>query len=226
MTTKIKTHKKPKPEGSRFSVPAEEPWPDRINELQKGSLDGAPPVASEPASPASDFFDVESASLPTTAPMHPKVTKPEWCMFVCPFGEFPSLVIYTSLEAMAKRLRTLEGQDMAVFPFYGVPVPFTRGPCRFLRLPDGQLRPLFDLSAFGTFVANPLSEPPIDSTYYLGPEELSDVAPPSAVIDHRPAIANVGGKEQTEETATVSSSRDKGRKGPRKVKPATAARSR
>jgi hypothetical protein len=207
MTTKTKAKTRRRPAASPFCVPAEEFWPSRIeegNDESSAGLDSAPAEATEAAPSASPSLDGEGA--PAAAPTHPKVTKPEWCLLVFPEAQYPTLVIYPSLEAMAARLRTLVGRNMAVFPFYGIPVPFTQGPYRFLCLPNGQLHPLCDLSAYGTFIANPLKQPPIDCTYYLGAEDLSDLDPPSVVVDHRPvtADANAGSEEQAKETAPVS----------------------
>ena len=149
-----------------------------------------PTGTTESSAFAPDQFDTPEANVaPVTAPIHPVVTKPEFCLIVAPDGEWPLLEIYPDLGSLTKRLRGLEGAYMSVFPFFGIPVPFTRGPNRFLQLPDGRPHPVYDCAGFGTFVPNPTAALPIDTSYYIGPENERSMAPEPAVIDHRPAKA-------------------------------------
>jgi hypothetical protein len=64
-------------------------------------------------------------------------------------------------------------------------MPFTRGPVRFLYLPNGEPFPVFDISEFGTFVPKRTGLPPADPTYYLGPDSRREDVPPTDVVDHR-----------------------------------------
>jgi hypothetical protein len=156
-----------------------------------------PPIGTTESSAfAPDQVDTPEANVaPVTAPIHPVVTKPEFCLMVAPDGEWPFLEIYPDLGSLTNRLRGLEGADMSAFPFFGIPVPFTRGPNRFLQLPDGRPYPVHDFADFGTFVPNPTATLPIDTSYFIGPEDERRMAPDPAVIDHRPAIAHDNARE-------------------------------
>jgi hypothetical protein len=87
---------------------------------------------------------------------------------------------------MIMRMRELEGKEVMVFPFYGIPLPFTKGPARFLQLPDGRLYPVFDCAKIATFAPNPGVALPIDTAYFLGPDSLREFCAAPCIIDHRP----------------------------------------
>jgi hypothetical protein len=110
-------------------------------------------------------------------------------MVVMQDGEYPTLEIFPNIDALTKRMRALEGKDVNVFPFFGIPVPFTAGPHRFLELPGGQPHPVFDVSRYGKFLPDPQATLTIDPGYHLADDEDRDAFPKSAVVDHRPTVA-------------------------------------
>lgn len=125
---------------------------------------------------------------------HPVVDKPEFCLVVVPDGDVPALEIFLDVASLTKRLRSLDGEDCNAFPFFGVPMPFTAGPDRFLRLPAGQPHPIFDFSGYGQFVADSHSTVPVDSSYYLGDARRVD-GPAGTVVDHRPDAKPADGRK-------------------------------
>jgi len=142
---------------------------------------------------------------------HPVVTKPEYCLVISPAnGEWPLQEIFPDVDSMARRIRELEGQEMNLFPYFGIPVPYTRGPWRFLQLPNGQLHPVFDTSV-GTFVLNPEASLPIDTCYFISEELRHICADIPVVIDHRPAKA-ANKKEQADKSASSKQKRNSGRR--------------
>lgn len=52
-------------------------------------------------------------------------------------GDLAVLRAFRTPEAMARRLGDLEGTDTVCWTFYGLALPFTRGPARYLFLPGG-----------------------------------------------------------------------------------------
>jgi hypothetical protein len=125
----------------------------------------------------------------------PPLANAALCLFVAPDGEFPRLEVFADLPQLTARMRELEGQDVVALPMYGVPLPITRGPHRFFYLPNGEPYPVFDLAPLGEFVPNSTGLPPIDPTYYLGPESIHETAS-ATVVDHRKPTPT---KEQTDE---------------------------
>ncbi len=73
--------------------------------------------------------DIDTGNAPT----------PRWCICEMPEGDFPRVKMYPKIEPLVRRLGELEGQETAVWVFYGIPLRFTlpygksRG--RFLFLP-------------------------------------------------------------------------------------------
>ena len=55
----------------------------------------------------------------------------------CVDGEVPKIKGVKSPTALAKYLSSAEGKDVYVFPFFGIALPVTQGPQRYLYLPDG-----------------------------------------------------------------------------------------
>jgi hypothetical protein len=68
----------------------------------------------------------------------PEAARPAFCMVECAEGQFPVLRLFSTLEGLVERMQSLEGRDVAVWPFWGVPLPFSQGPNRVLILPDDQ----------------------------------------------------------------------------------------
>lgn len=51
-------------------------------------------------------------------------------------GEFSTLRMFRDADSLVRYLGSVEGEDKVIWCFYGVPLRFTRGPQRYLMLPD------------------------------------------------------------------------------------------
>lgn len=130
---------------------------------------------SEPArealdalSPAEDDKDGE--------PAEPSPSALRYCLVEDPDGDAPCLRLFKNPEALARRLAELDGSDVYVIPFFGVPLRFSTGPQRYLVLPDGvkaMVIPHIKGGACKVFDAD-LLEFETQDNFYLGPDELSD----------------------------------------------------
>lgn len=65
-------------------------------------------------------------------------TMPRYCMVIAPDGELPSAVLYKTVEGLVRKIGELDGQDVAVWAFYGILLPITKGPQRYVLVQDGQ----------------------------------------------------------------------------------------
>ncbi len=103
--------------------------------------------AAKPASP----FDEFAAGLPPSvrasvaavagavAPPPEETCKEEAKRFGCvesENGEFATLRMFRDADALARYLGAIEGEDKVVWCFFGTPLRFTRGPQRYLMMPD------------------------------------------------------------------------------------------
>ena len=74
---------------------------------------------------------------PTWAEHFP--TGPKWCLCEVDSSGFPRVRIFHTLELMLARMTSLEGEEVAAWPFYGMPMRFTKTHAklgrRFLYLP-------------------------------------------------------------------------------------------
>ncbi|HEV3304690.1 MAG TPA: hypothetical protein VG055_33875 [Planctomycetaceae bacterium] len=192
-TAKTRAKKRKMSESAPEQFRVTEEWQsDMVEEVTEHSSDDlarAPSSEAETAVGAPESSDDQACDAEDVAEArHPVVTKPEYCMVVSPAdGTWPQLEIFPGVEAMAKRMRELEGREVIVFPFLGIPVPFTLGPSRFFQLPDGRPHPVFDCSEIGEFLPKPDASLPIDTAYYIGPDSLREDCAAPCVIDHRPA---------------------------------------
>ena len=126
---------------------------------------------------AAEYFNRTSASSQTScaAPV-PRERRPRYCVVECAEGEWPVLRMFgDDAGRLAWHLASLEGKDVCVFPFYGVPIPLSRGPYRIMVLPDDtawQLSP----------VVQPLKfidgEIRLQEDGFLGPPCLATVSAP------------------------------------------------
>ena len=96
----------------------------------------APPADGGPASGHSD--DETSGTPPVLTLTVPDVQAPpgpaRWGLFITD-GDHDRLETYETLPELVERLRELYGVDPArVFPFFGVPLGYTRAPGRCLRV--------------------------------------------------------------------------------------------
>ena len=88
-------------------------------------------------------------------------------------GHMPVLRMFSSPEALAHRLAELEGRDVVAWAFHGSPLSFTRGPVRYLELPDGSAVRVPSVGGLGLerLEALPDGVEPQDDGF-LGPPEL------------------------------------------------------
>jgi hypothetical protein len=144
MTTKTKAKggELPGTGSAQFPMPADETWPPTTKGTRGESLEDL-----ESAAAAVERHNDDHATI--AAPRHPVVDKPEWCLVLSPDGDYPTLEIFPNVETLTKRMRVLEDQDVYAFPFFGIPIPFTAGPNRFLQLPNGEPYPVFVFSGYG-----------------------------------------------------------------------------
>ena len=54
------------------------------------------------------------------------VGEPRFCLCEMPEGEFPRVKIFKSAEAMVRYIGQVEGQELSVWPFYGIPLRMTK----------------------------------------------------------------------------------------------------
>jgi hypothetical protein len=81
--------------------------------------------------------------------------------------------MFNDPEALASRLAFLEGQEVAVWPFFGLPMGFTKGPPRHLMLPNGEAMtiPISDSQA-PEIVQRLFDAADMQEDGFLGPPEL------------------------------------------------------
>jgi hypothetical protein len=83
---------------------------------------------------------LDSLAQPQDTPAECDV-KPDtvrYCLVECPDGEWPVVRGFRTPEALARRIGEVEGKDMVLWAFYGVPLQITCGPQRYLVLPDSE----------------------------------------------------------------------------------------
>lgn len=99
-----------------------------------------------------------------------------FCLVECPDGEFPVLRVFRTAEALARRLQQLEGGDVTAWAFYGIPLPITQGPQRYVLLPDrqtGMSIPVRAGEAIQQVDLALLDEVVVQEDGFLGPPELA-----------------------------------------------------
>jgi hypothetical protein len=103
----------------------------------------------------------------------PEERKPAFCMVVCLDGEVPTLETFHTAEELAERMQGLVSEDAYVFPFLGIPLPFTEAPTRVLFLPDDTA---VAINAEGRAAIDAAADHAEDillqEDYFLGPPEL------------------------------------------------------
>jgi len=98
-------------------------------------------------------------------------------------GEWSKLRVFRSAEALVKRLQQLEGKDVVAWCFYGLALPVTKGPQRYLQLPDGQFMqiPLYAGGPATILPTEALGNIIFEETGFLGPPELAETGLPELV---------------------------------------------
>lgn len=158
------------------------------------SVPAAAPAGPEPGPDAAAEFREWAARLPAgaasvaatyaagSAPPDPLPDLPcRYGLVEAPDGEMPSLRLFRTPEALAARVAELDGRDVAVWAFFGVPVPLTVGPARHLLLPDGRAARVPAFPGDPPAVVD--SAPPgaaLQEDGFLGPPDLLVGGPPGA----------------------------------------------
>jgi len=123
---------------------------------------------------------VSSAFTPEEVPAEPHADEPEFeaigyrfCLVESPEGDYPRIRLFNDAIGLAKRLASLEGQEIAAWPFYGLPMSFTKGPIRHLLLPDGTALTIPALKGQEPeVVTTPTDVSDMQEDGFLGPPEL------------------------------------------------------
>lgn len=119
---------------------------------------------------AADATPPEAATLPVVVD-----NQQRYLLLECPSGEFPKLRSFRTPEKLVARLAKLAGQDVVAYIFFGVHLPFTVGPQRYLHLPDGQhlLAIPFPPGALPETVEAATVAMELQDDHFLGPPELA-----------------------------------------------------
>lgn len=151
------------------------------------------------SSPVDDYAQWQSGLSQTsqahlsTMPSGPMDTPVEeeilrWCCVEVFSGEYPICRAFRSPEALAVYVGSLEGQDVAVWCFYGRPMQFTVGPQRYLLLPDAMTAiqiPLYDKGPCNRVSANLLDGIDWQEEGFLGPAALLETPSLSPVCEEK-----------------------------------------
>jgi hypothetical protein len=108
----------------------------------------------------------------------------------CADGETPKLKNMKTLVALAKYLSSADGKDVYVFPLYGIALPVTKGPQRYLYLPDGATAvtiPVVKNGAVTEVDTEVLRDTvKMQADYYFGPIEM--ITSVTFKEDKKPAV--------------------------------------
>lgn len=99
-----------------------------------------------------------------------------YCLIECPDGGWSTVRMFKNKEDLARRLGRLEGEDMVVWAMFGVPLRLTKGPQRYLLLPDGMTAltiPIIEGGPVKTIEADLLDQIELQDDGYVGPPELA-----------------------------------------------------
>lgn len=105
---------------------------------------------------------------------------PRWGIVEATDGEWAKMRLFKTADALARRVQELEGTDTVVWCFYGLPMPVSKGPQRYLTMPGGkQLMqvPLYEGGPCKLVDADLLPNLEAEEAGYVGPRELSEAAP-------------------------------------------------
>lgn len=99
--------------------------------------------------------------------------QPCFCLVEGRDGQWPVLRTFKSAEGLARRIGQLEGEDVILWPFFGVPLEFSKGGQRYLRLPDGE-----NLLSIPRFEGGPVSRLPVTAIRKFDAQDTGFVGPP------------------------------------------------
>lgn len=104
----------------------------------------------------------------------PDAVEPRYGLCESEDGQLPVLRMFSTPEALARRLAELEGRDVVAWAFFGRPLAFTRGPIRHVELPDGSaIKVPFPPGAVPERVEALPAGAEVQDDGFLGPPELS-----------------------------------------------------
>jgi hypothetical protein len=93
----------------------------------RDSMSRLNPVLLQKLAPAAAIEEAPSPNPPGA----------KYMLYVVPDGEAPHVRCFDTAEDWARGLGKLDGDDVYVLPVWGVPLQFTQGPRRWLKLPNG-----------------------------------------------------------------------------------------
>ena len=117
----------------------------------------------------------------TTAPAQEEAVElneklARYCLIECPDGDWSMIRMFKSPEGLARRIGQLEGEDTVVWAVFGIPLRITKGPQRYLLLPDGQTAltvPVIEGGPVKQVDADLLDSLELQDDGYIGPPELA-----------------------------------------------------
>lgn len=153
--------------------------------------DPPPPVEDEETTAFRQFCEELSPEArvaftrKTDAPVEPQVDEANarWGVVESTDGEWAQMRLFKSAEALARRVQQLEGTDTVVWCFYGIALPVTKGPQRYIVMPGGtQLIqvPVFEGGPTKVVDADLLGSVVFEEAGYVGPPELAESNPVTA----------------------------------------------
>ncbi len=98
----------------------------------------------------------------------------------CPDGGWGQMRMFKNAEGLARRLQQLEGTDTIVWCFYGIPLPLTKGPQRYLSMPNGVQMievPMYEGKPVKLVNIDTLGNIEFEEQGFVGPPELAETGP-------------------------------------------------
>lgn len=164
-----------------------------LQRVQAGPLSAVPPPAdtdddedayvtvTSRLTPKTRAAVAAATSLPVVIERNPQAeeTMARFGMVTCPDGEWPTMSLFRDAEQLARRIGELQNTDTVVWAFYGLPLPVTEGPQRYLGLPGGMQMIQIPLFANGPAEVVRVTEVTtrIEQHGYLGPPEMAQSQP-------------------------------------------------
>ncbi len=120
-----------------------------------------------------------SGKTPDPSPKAEDLAAPSYCLIEANDGEWPIMRSFNNVKQLAARIRELEGRDVVVWAFYGVLLPLSAGPERYILLPGDKAVsvPLFDGGPVKIVDVATLDGITMEPSGYLGPIELRTAMP-------------------------------------------------
>lgn len=99
----------------------------------------------------------------------------------------PVMRIFPDPFLLVRRLVELDGQDVTVWMFYGVPLPLTKGPLRYLLLPGAEYAlPVVEQAVTTPVRIDTVAHLEVESEGYLGPAYLIASGPAAVIVREPP----------------------------------------